>query len=193
MADVTLIKTRRFGDDRGWFSETYNARSFKSAGIDAAFVQDNHSLSGPVGTLRGLHFQRAPHAQGKLVRCVRGRIFDVVVDLRAGSPTYGKSVSVELTAAGGEQLWVPVGFAHGFATLEPDCEVIYKVTDFYAPDCEGGIRWDDPDIGIAWPLPEGGPSLSPKDVVLPYLADIKSPFTFQPEDHPLGPLSAVSV
>ena len=193
MADVALIKSRRFGDDRGWFSETYNARSFKSAGIDVAFVQDNHSLSGPAGTLRGLHFQRAPHAQGKLVRCVRGRIFDVVVDLRAGSPTFGKSLSVELTAAGGEQLWVPVGFAHGFATLEPDCEVIYKVTDFYAPDCEGGVRWDDPDIAIAWPLPDGGPALSPKDVVLPFLADIDPPFVFGPEDRPLGPLTALSV
>ena len=173
---IRLLVPKRFGDDRGWFSETYSVRTFARLGIDIAFVQDNHSLSRPVGTLRGLHFQTPPHAQAKLVRCVRGRILDVAVDLRRSSPTFGRHVSAELSVANGEQLFIPVGFAHGFVTFEPDTEVIYKVTDFYAPDCDGGIRWNDPAIGIDWPLPASGPVLSPKDEKLPFLKDFESPF-----------------
>lgn len=185
MARVTLIKPKRFSDDRGWFSETYSRKATAGLGITDEFVQDNHSLSRPVGTIRGLHFQTPPHGQGKLVRCVRGRIIDYAVDVRAGSPTYGRHVGVELNAENGWQLFVPVGFAHGFITLEPDTEVVYKVTDFYAPDCDGGIRWNDPAIGIDWPLPEGGPALSPKDEKLPLLADWQSPFAYDGE--PLAP------
>lgn len=185
MARVTLLKPRRFGDDRGWFSETYTRRAATAAGIPDEFVQDNHSMSRPVGTVRGLHFQVPPHAQGKLVRCTAGRIIDYAVDLRRGSPTYGRFVSVELTAANGWQLFVPVGFAHGFITLEPETEVIYKVTDYYAPDCDGGIRFDDPTVGIDWPIPPSGPVLSDKDRVLPSLAEFDSPFLYDGE--PLSP------
>ena len=185
MARVTLIKPRRFGDDRGWFSETYSRRAAAGLGLADEFVQDNHSLSKPVGTIRGLHFQRPPDGQGKLVRCVRGRIVDYAVDVRAGSPTYGRHVAAELTAENGWQLFVPVGFAHGFVTLEPDTEVVYKVTSYYAPASDGGLRWDDPTIGIAWPLPAAGPALSPKDETLPYLADWQSPFAYDGE--PLQP------
>jgi len=183
---LILVKPRRFGDDRGWLSETYSERSFAKVGVEARFVQDNHSFSGPVGTLRGLHYQSPPHCQGKLVRCVRGRIYDVAVDLRRGSRSYAEWLAVELTTAGGEQLYIPEGFAHGFVTLEPDTEVVYKVTDFYAPECDAGLRWDDPALGIPWPLPADGPHLSPKDAALPWLADFTSPFTFAPGDAPLG-------
>lgn len=176
---VSLITPKRFGDDRGWFTETFNARNFARVGIAEPFVQDNHSLSRPVGTLRGLHFQTPPHGQAKLVRCIRGRILDVAVDVRRGSPTYGRHVAAELSAENGEQLFIPVGFAHGFVTLEPDTEVTYKVTDFYAPECDGGIRWNDPDIGIDWPLAAAsGPVLSPKDEKLPFLKDFDSPFPY---------------
>lgn len=184
MARVTLIKPKRFGDDRGWFSETYNRQSAIYAEL-GDFVQDNHSLSRPVGTLRGLHFQAPPQAQAKLVRCVRGRIMDYAVDIRRGSPTWGRHVSAELTADNGWQLFVPAGFAHAFLTLEPDCEVVYKVSDYYAPDCEGGIRWDDPTIAIPYPLPGGGPALSDKDRRLPSLAEFDSPFSYDGE--PLAP------
>ena len=176
---VVLFGPKRFGDDRGWFTETFNARNFARVGIAEPFVQDNHSLSRPVGTLRGLHFQTPPHGQAKLVRCIRGRILDVAVDVRRGSPTYGRHVAAELSAENGEQLFIPVGFAHGFVTLEPDTEVTYKVTDFYAPECDGGIRWNDPDIGIDWPLAAAsGPVLSPKDEKLPFLKDFDSPFPY---------------
>lgn len=181
MARVTLLKPRRFGDDRGWFSETWSRRAAAAVGITDEFVQDNHSLSRQVGTLRGLHFQTPPDAQGKLVRCSAGRIRDYAVDVRRGSPTYGRHVSAELTAANGWQLWVPAGFAHAFVTLEPDTEVIYKVTAYYAPQSDGGLRWDDPDIGIDWPLPPGGPVLSPKDTTLPRLAEFDSPFPYDGE------------
>ena len=187
MSGVKVIKTRRFGDDRGWFSETYSASKMATAGIDAVFVQDNQSYSAFTGTIRGLHFQRPPHAQGKLVRCLKGRIMDYAVDVRRGSPTFGQYVAAELSAENGDQLFVPVGYAHAFVTLEPDTEVAYKVTDVYAPDCDGGIVWDDPDIGIDWPLPETGAVLSDKDRILPRLADFDSPFEY--DGYPLQPLA----
>ncbi len=182
---VQLIHTRRFGDDRGWFVETYHRPRLAALGVVEEFVQDNHSYSRPVGTIRGIHFQAPPHAQAKLVRCSRGRIMDYAVDLRAGSPTYGAHVAVELSAENGDQLYVPVGFGHGFVTLEPDTEVIYKVSDVYAPETDGGIRWDCPTIGIDWPLPPGGPVLSAKDTTLPLLADWTSPFVY--DGVPLDP------
>ena len=176
---VKLISGRRFADARGWFSEVYNAKAFADRGVDAVFVQDNHSLSRPKGTVRGLHFQTPPHAQAKLVRCLRGAVFDLAVDVRKGSPTYGKWVGAELTADNGRQLFIPDGFAHGFMTLEPDSEVFYKVTDFYAPACDGGLLWSDPDIGVEWPaLPGGSPLLSEKDERLPSLSQFDSPFPY---------------
>ena len=181
MARVTLIKPRRFADERGWFSETYKRKAAAELGFGEEFVQDNHSLSRPVGTLRGLHFQTPPHAQAKVVRCLAGRIMDYAVDLRRGSPTYGRWVSAELTAQNGWQLYVPVGFAHAFLTLEPDTEVAYKVSDYYAPDCDGGIRFDDPQIGIAWPIAADRLVLSPKDTALPRLAEFDSPFEYDGE------------
>lgn len=183
---VKLIRPKRFGDDRGWFSETYSEQAWATHGVTCRFVQDNHSYSRPVGTIRGIHFQAAPHAQDKLVRCVRGRIMDYAVDLRKGSPTYGQHVAAELTADNGHQLFVPVGFGHAFVTLETDVEVIYKVSDVYAPDCDGGVAWNCPAIGIDWPLPEGGPTLSAKDMALPALADFDSPFIY--DGRPLLPL-----
>ena len=181
MPTVRLITPRRFEDDRGWFCESYNASGYAALGLDDVFVQDNHSLSRATGTVRGLHFQTPDFAQAKLVRCVRGRIFDVAVDIRRGSPTYGRHVSAELTADNGTQLYVPVGFAHAFMTLEPDTEVIYKVTAFYAPQCDGGLKFDDPDIDIPWPLPAGGAIVSAKDAVLPRLRDFDSPFLYDGE------------
>lgn len=178
MSTVRLITPRRFEDDRGWFCETYNACGYAGLGLDDVFVQDNHSLSRGKGTVRGLHFQTPDFAQAKLVRCVRGAIFDVAVDVRRGSPTYGRHVSAELTADNGSQLYVPVGFAHAFMTLEPDTEVIYKVTAYYAPQCDGGLRFDDPEFDIPWPLPAGDAIVSAKDVVLPLLRDFDSPFSY---------------
>jgi dTDP-4-dehydrorhamnose 3,5-epimerase len=176
---VKLISVRRFADARGWFSEVYNARAFGSRGVDVTFVQDNQSFSRPQGTIRGLHFQAPPHAQAKLVRCVRGALFDVAVDVRRGSPTYGQWVGAELSAQNGKQLFIPVGFAHGFVTLEPDTEIFYKVTDFYAPDSDGGLRWNDSTISVEWPMtPGSGPLLSDKDEKLPFLVEFESPFTY---------------
>lgn len=183
---VCLIQPRRFGDARGWFMETYSEAAALIAGIDVRFVQDNQSYSAFEGTIRGLHYQRPPHAQAKLVRCLRGSIMDYAVDIRRGSPTYGHHVSAKLTAEHGEQLFVPVGFAHAFVTLEPDVEVAYKVTDVYAPDCDGGIVWNDPTIGIIWPLPAFGAVLSEKDKLLPTLAEFDSPFEY--DGRPLTPL-----
>jgi dTDP-4-dehydrorhamnose 3,5-epimerase len=171
-----LVESRRFGDARGVFSETYSARDFAECGLAAEFVQDNFSISQPAGTLRGLHFQCAPSPQGKLVRALAGRVLDVAVDLRRASPSYGQYVAVELTAALGNQLWVPEGFAHGFCTLEPDCVIAYKVTGYYAPDCDKGLAWDDPDLGIDWPLPPGGAVLSEKDSRQPKLRDLPAYF-----------------
>lgn len=177
MSIPILVKPKRFGDERGWFSETYSTRVASALGISETFVQDNHSLSRPAGTLRGLHFQLPPHAQAKLVRCVRGRIWDVAVDVRHGSPTWGRSVGVELSAENGHQLYVPVGFAHGFLTLEPDSEVIYKVSDLYAPECDTGVRYDSADVH--WPDPCSELLLSAKDKTLPPLASFESPFAYE--------------
>lgn len=168
---VLLITPKRFGDERGFFSETYNRKAFAAAtGVDLEFVQDNHSLSKDTGTLRGLHFQVAPYSQAKLVRVVRGSIFDVAVDIRKSSPTFGKWVAATLTASKGEQIFVPAGYAHGFCTLEPDTEVLYKVSHYYSPQHELGIRWDDPDLSIAWPL-KSEPLMSVKDGKNPSLKD----------------------
>jgi len=174
---ISLIKPSRFGDKRGFFSEIYNRKRYMEMGIDIEFVQDNHSLSRDVGTLRGLHFQEPPHAQSKLVRCGRGVIFDVAVDIRRGSQTYGQWLGYVLSADNGYQLYVPIGFAHGFVTLEPDSEIVYKCSDYYAPETEGAIRWNDPDIGIDWLL-AGNPILSQKDALAPLLKDFESPFIF---------------
>jgi len=175
---VRLIATRRFADDRGAFTETWVEPRWRAQGVDGAFVQDNESRSIRAGTIRGIHFQAPPHAQGKLVRCIAGRILDYAIDLRAGSPTYGTHVSAELSADNGRQLWVPEGFGHAFVTLEPETVVAYKVTSLYAPDADGGIIWDDPDLGIDWPLPADGPTLSAKDERLPRLKDFASPFAY---------------
>ncbi|SDX91770.1 dTDP-4-dehydrorhamnose 3,5-epimerase [Albimonas donghaensis] len=174
--DVRIIRPKKHGDHRGFFSEVYNKQAFAEAGIDLDFVQDNHSLSAETGTLRGLHFQTPPFGQDKLVRCVKGAILDVAVDLRSGSPTYGRHVAAEITAEGWNQILVPIGFAHGFITLVPDTEVIYKVTNYYAPAHDKGILWSDPALGIDWPLPAGRAVLSDKDTKQPLLADIPAPF-----------------
>jgi dTDP-4-dehydrorhamnose 3,5-epimerase len=176
---VRLVTPRRFGDARGFFSEIYNSDDFAAAGMGMTFVQDNHSLSEAAGTIRGLHFQAPPRAQDKLVRCGRGRIFDVAVDVRTGSPTFGQWVGEELSFENGKMLLVPAGFAHGFVTLEPGSEIIYKCSDTYAPETEGAVRWDDPDIGITWPMDGLTPNLSQKDAGAPFLRDIESPFTFE--------------
>ncbi len=168
---VVEIRSKRHGDERGWFSETYKRNVLRDAGIDIDFVQDNESFSAPTGTLRGLHYQTAPHAQDKLVRVIQGSILDIAVDIRQASPTFGQHIAVRLTADDANQLLVPVGFAHGFCTLEPDVRVTYKVSSQYAPDCERAIRWDDPTLAIEWPLPSSGPTLSGKDNVAPHLAD----------------------
>lgn len=175
---VRIIEPNRLGDHRGFFAETYSRRIYTEVGVDVEFVQDNHSLSAAAGTVRGLHFQAPPRAQAKLVRCGRGTIFDVVVDIRCGSPTYGQWAGFTLSAENGTQLYIPVGFAHGFATLEPDSEIVYKCSDYYAPETEGALRWDDPDIGIDWPI-VGDVILSEKDAGASLLADLDSPFEFE--------------
>ena len=174
--DVKVLTASRFGDRRGFLSEVYSRRTLASLGMDIEFVQDNHSRSAERGTVRGLHFQIPPHAQHKLVRVVRGSVFDVAVDLRRRSPTYGAHVSVVLSTEAWNQVLVPAGFAHGFMTLEPDSEVVYKVSDFYAPDHDRGLPWDDPDLGIAWPLPEREAVLSEKDRRHPAFAEFATPF-----------------
>ena len=176
LPEIKLITPKVLRDARGLFCETFNARALAAAGIAAAFVQDNQSLSSQKGTVRGLHFQTPPQAQAKLVRVVRGSIFDVAVDIRVGSPTYGRYASAVLSAANWRQLWIPEGFAHGFCTLEPDTEVLYKVTDFYAPECDRGLKWDDPALAIAWPVAPKAALLSPRDMRHPPLADLLSGF-----------------
>ena len=176
LPDVLILTPARFGDERGWFSETFNAARLAAAGLDMVWVQDNHSMSARVGTLRGLHFQAPPHAQDKLVRCSRGAIFDVAVDIRRGSPSYGAWVGVELTAQNGRQMLVPKGFLHGFVTRAADSEVQYKCSDVYAPECDGGISWNDPDIGIDWGV--SAPVLSAKDSAAPAFRDFVSPFVW---------------
>ena len=173
--NCVLLKTKRHGDHRGFFAETYNQSELLKFGIDEVFVQDNHSVSRDSGTLRGLHFQSPPHSQGKLVRCGSGSIFDVVLDIRHGSPTYGRWEGYKLTAENGHQLYVPRGFAHGFITLEPTSEIVYKCTDYYAPETEGSVRWDS--CGIDWPV-SGPPILSVKDHAAPSLKDFESPFVY---------------
>jgi dTDP-4-dehydrorhamnose 3,5-epimerase len=173
---LLIVQPKRFGDARGWFSEVYSRPALQAAGLDLDFVQDNHSMSGPIGTLRGLHYQRPPFAQDKLVRCTRGVIFDVAVDVRVGSPTYGQWFGLELSAENGTQLLVPIGFLHGFVTRSEGAEVQYKVTAPYSPECDGGIAWDDPDIGIDWGI--SSPVLSAKDAAAPSLAAFQSPFTY---------------
>ena len=174
---VVILTPQRFGDARGFFSESWNARRMADAGFDVEFVQDNHSLSEQLGTIRGLHFQSPPHAQAKLVRCGRGRLFDVAVDIRRGSPTYGQWVGVELTFENGKQLLIPAGFAHGFVTRAPNTEIIYKCSDHYAPDCDGAIHWDS--CGIDWDLAGTEPVLSDKDRDAPTLAKFNSPFVWE--------------
>lgn len=175
---VKLITPRRFGDARGWFSETWNAKVLAEAGIAIAFVQDNQSYSAERGTVRGLHFQAPPAAQDKLVRCLRGTILDVAVDIRRGSPTYGRWTGAELSAENGRQLLIPKGFLHGFATLTPDCEVFYKCSDFYAPATEGSVHFADAALGIDWGIPLDSAILSDKDAVAPGFAAFASPFVW---------------
>lgn len=174
--DVLLLTPPRFGDHRGWFSETFNAARMAEAGVVGGFVQDNQSLSVQPGTIRGLHFQIAPSAQGKLVRVLRGAVWDVAVDIRHGSPSFGRHAAATLSAANGAQLWVPPGFAHGFCTIEPDSEVFYKVTAGYDRGAERGIAWDDPDLGLPWPVEPGAALLSEKDLALPRLAGTEAWF-----------------
>ncbi|NTT87271.1 dTDP-4-dehydrorhamnose 3,5-epimerase [Tabrizicola fusiformis] len=175
---VLILTPRRFADDRGFFSEVWNRESLRKLGIDIDFVQDNHSLSRPVGTVRGLHYQSPPHAQDKLVRCGAGVVFDVAVDARVGSPTYGKWVGVELSAENGRQLLIPKGFLHGFVTRAPNSELLYKCSDVYAPDCDGAVHFADPDLGIDWGIAADQAVLSPKDAAAPRFADFRSPFKF---------------
>jgi dTDP-4-dehydrorhamnose 3,5-epimerase len=177
LAGVKIVKPKKHGDHRGFFSEVYNEATWRAAGLDIRFVQDNHSLSGAAGTVRGLHFQIAPHGQAKLVRVARGRILDVVVDLRRSSPTFGRHFAAELSADNWQQLFVPVGFAHGFCTLTEDVEVLYKVSDFYSAAHDRGLAWDDPDLAIAWPVAAPQAVLSDKDRRWPRLRDLKETFT----------------
>jgi dTDP-4-dehydrorhamnose 3,5-epimerase len=188
MGTVHLLETKRFVDDRGWFSETYRQDRLLAMGISDDFVQDNHSMSVAAGTLRGIHFQTPPHAQAKLVRCIRGGFWDVAVDLRRGSPTYGQWVAAEITAENGRQMYIPVGFGHGVVSLEPNSELAYKVSGYYSPTADGGIRWDDPEIAVNWRVQPGAVRLSVKDLALPLLKDFDSPFPY--DGSPLEPISS---
>jgi dTDP-4-dehydrorhamnose 3,5-epimerase len=179
--EVKLIAAKKFGDERGFFSETFNLERYREAGISMECVQDNHSMSGPVGTVRGLHFQIGPKAQAKLVRVVRGAVLDVAVDIRKGSPTYGHHVAAVISAKDWNQLYIPRGFAHGFCTLEPDTEFLYKVDDYYSPEHERGIQWDDPDLGIAWPVEGDKALLSAKDTENPGFAALPDYFIYGEE------------
>jgi dTDP-4-dehydrorhamnose 3,5-epimerase len=178
IADVLLIAGDRSADARGHFMETYNRRDYAPLGIECEFVQDNRSLSVRRGTVRGLHFQCPPKPQAKLVSVLNGAIFDVAVDIRRGSPTFGGWCGATLTAESAEQIFVPRGFAHAYCTLEPNTAVIYKVDGYYAPTCDAGIVWNDPDISIHWPIAPEEVVLSAKDANLPRLADIESPFVY---------------
>ncbi len=174
--DVKILRPKKHGDARGFFSETFSQRALKDAGIDLDFVQDNHAFSAAKGTMRGLHFQTPPFAQDKLVRVIHGSILDVAVDLRRSSPTYGKHVAVVISAEDWNQILVPAGFAHGLLTLEPDTEVLYKVTNYYSPQHDLGLLWNDPALAIAWPISEADAILSAKDKVQPRLADLPAYF-----------------
>jgi dTDP-4-dehydrorhamnose 3,5-epimerase len=179
IAGPFLIQPPRRGDHRGYFAETFRSDLFAKAVSETVFVQDNESLSAKTGTVRGLHFQTNPFAQGKLVRCVAGALFDVAVDIRTGSPTYGKWVAAELSAENGKQLWVPPGFAHGFCTLAPDTVLSYKVTAYYSAENDKGLAWDDPVIAIDWPIVADAETLSPKDRVQPKLAELPAYFRYK--------------
>lgn len=172
ISGLLAVTPKRHGDERGWFSEVFREDLFRAEAGNVHFVQHNQSYSAPKGTVRGLHFQLEPRAQGKLVRCSRGRILDVAVDLRASSPTFGRHAAVELSAENGRQLWIPAGFAHGFCTLEPDCELAYLVTDTYSPEHYRGLRWNDPALAVDWPVDEAEAVLSPKDRVQPLLSEL---------------------
>ncbi|MEO3414466.1 dTDP-4-dehydrorhamnose 3,5-epimerase [Roseovarius sp. CAU 1744] len=176
---VKILIPRRFGDERGFFSESWSRRVMAEQGLSHDWVQDNHSLSAKKGTVRGLHFQSPPHAQDKLVRCGRGALFDVAVDIRKGSPTFGQAFGTVLSFENGRQLLVPKGFLHGFVTLQPDTEIIYKCSDYYAPDCDGAVRFNSPGLEIDWPLDGIDPVLSEKDAAAPLFADFDSPFLFE--------------
>lgn len=186
MNPVFRIEGKRLHDDRGWFSETYSEGALAGLGVSHRFVQDNQSFSARAGTVRGIHFQTPPKAQAKLVRCIRGSVMDYAVDLRRGSPTYGHFVGTILSSAAGDQLYIPVGFGHAFVTLEADVEVAYKVSDAYDALSDRGLAWNDPLIGIDWPLPASGAILSAKDRALPMLATFESPFAY--DGRPLTPL-----
>lgn len=175
---LKLITPQRIADGRGFFSETYRRNTLAEHGIDHLFVQDNHSLSMPVGVVRGLHFQSPPHAQVKLVRVIRGSILDVVVDIRRGSPSYGRHAAIELSAENWQQLLIPEGFAHGFCTLTEGTEVLYKVNDYYSPEHDRGLLWNDPALGIAWPVSADNAILSERDRKHPSLAELASPFAW---------------
>lgn len=179
LSGLIVLTPKRFGDDRGFFSESWNARVMEEAGLSYPFVQDNHSMSASAGTLRGLHCQVNPNAQAKLVRCGRGRLFDVAVDARRGSPTYGQWYGRELSFENGVQLMIPAGFLHGFVTREPDTEIVYKCTEFYAPEADRSVRFDDADIGIDWGLDGHEPILSAKDAEAPGFAEFDHNFTYE--------------
>ncbi len=174
--DVKLAQPKRFGDQRGFFSETYNRARFHDAGIGNEFIQDNHSLSAHKGTIRGLHYQSPPFAQAKLVRVLRGSIVDVAVDFRAGSPTFGKWVRAELSAENGLQIFVPSGFLHGFATLEDNTEIAYKVDNYYSAECDGSVAWNDPSLGIDWGVDASSVTVSEKDANAPMFEKVETPF-----------------
>lgn len=177
LPDVLLLTPARHGDARGFFSESWNKATLAAHGLTPEFVQDNHSFSARAGTLRGLHYQAPPHAQGKLVRCGRGALYDVAVDVRRGSPHYGQWIAVELSFENGRQLWIPEGFLHGFVTLTDECEIIYKCTSFYNAEADGAVAWDS--CGVTWPV-EGTPVLSEKDAAAKPLASFDSPFRYTP-------------
>lgn len=176
---VVVLTPARFGDERGFFSESWNRERMAKQGLNIDFVQDNHSVSATRGTVRGLHFQTPPHAQIKLVRCGRGALLDVAVDIRRGSPTYGKWVAEELTAENGRQLLIPAGFAHGFVTLTDDTEIVYKCSDYYAPDCDRALMFDDPALAIDWGVDRDAAVVSGKDAVAPTLTDLDNPFIYK--------------
>jgi len=180
---IYRIVPKRHVDRRGWFEEVYNAARFRQFGLDRPWCQDNQSFSHKAGTLRGLHFQEPPGAQAKLIRCLRGAIYDVVVDVRNNSPTFGKWLSTKLTAEDGIQLFIPPGYAHGFMSLEDNSEVIYKVDAFYSPELDSGILWNDPMIGINWIIPGSAPIVSDKDALLPSLQDFTCSFPY--DGHPM--------
>ncbi len=174
---VLILTPARHGDARGFFSESWNRQRMLDAGIEIDFVQDNHSLSAQVGTVRGLHFQAPPHAQDKLVRCAKGALYDVALDIRRGSPTYGNWIGVELSFENGKQLLVPAGFLHGFVTRAPDTEIVYKCSDYYSPECDGAVHWDR--CGVDWGISPDKALLSDKDATAPALADFETPFVWE--------------